>query len=139
MKLDLSALEKAVSQLERSLGYLNSQAARRDHGLREQFRAATIQAFEFTYELWVKMIRRQLAQIVSNAGELKSMNFKDLLRSALEAGLIKDFDAFVIYREKRNLTAHTYDSNEAEKILKGMDQFLADVKLSLSVLKKKNS
>ncbi len=52
MKLDYSALEDAVAQLQRSFDYLHGDLARTDSGLREQFRAATIQAFEFTYTSW---------------------------------------------------------------------------------------
>ena len=139
MKLNLSALEKSVSQLERSLNYLGSELARKDPALREQFRAATIQAFEYTYELTIKMIRRQLAQIVSNPEELKTMNYKDFLRTAGEAGLIKNFEAYVLYREMRNLTAHTYDANEAEKIVAETGKFLSDAKTVLLELKKRNS
>ena len=139
MKLNLSALEKSVSQLERSLNYLGSELARKDPALREQFSAATIQAFEYTYELTIKMIRRQLAQIVSNPEELKTMNYKDFLRTAGEAGLIKNFEAYVFYREMRNLTAHTYDANEAEKIVAETGKFLSDAKTVLSELKKRNS
>ena len=49
MTPDHTALEKSLGQLEKSLGYLNSEAARGDTGLREQFRTATIKAFENTY------------------------------------------------------------------------------------------
>jgi len=44
MKLDISSFEKALSQLEKSLEYLHSDLAKSDAGLRQQFRAATIQA-----------------------------------------------------------------------------------------------
>ena len=64
MKLDYSSLVSAVSQLQKSFDYLHSDLARKDAELREQFRAATVQAFEFTYELAIKMIRRQLSLIV---------------------------------------------------------------------------
>ena len=58
MKLDYTSLESAVAQLRKSFDYLHSDLARKDTDLREQFRAATIQAFEFSYELAVRMIRR---------------------------------------------------------------------------------
>ena len=46
MILDLTALQDSIAALERSLGYLQSDLAH-DPGVREQFRAAAIQAFEF--------------------------------------------------------------------------------------------
>src|SRR5882757_2845720 len=59
MKLDLSALQDAITALDKSLGYLYSDLAK-DPDLREQFRAACILAFEFTYEVVYKMLKRQL-------------------------------------------------------------------------------
>ena len=70
MKLDYSSLEDAVAQLQRSFDYLHGDLASTDSDLREQFRAATIQAFEFTYELAVKMIQRQLTQIAAKSRRL---------------------------------------------------------------------
>ena len=90
MKLDYSSLASAVSQLQKSLDYLHSDLARKDADLREQFRAATIQAFEFSYELAVKMIRRQLALIVANPDELREIDFADLMRDAADAGIVRD-------------------------------------------------
>ena len=80
MKLNYSSLESAVAQLQRSFDFLHGDLARTDSDLREQFRAATIQAFEFTYELAVKMIQRQLAQIAANPDALREMDFADRMR-----------------------------------------------------------
>ena len=138
MYLDLSHLEKAVSQLATSLGYLNSDLARNDRGLRVQFRAAAIQAFEFTYELAVKMLRRQLEQIVANPAELRAMAFMDLVRTGAEAGLVEDVGRYRLYREKRNITSHAYDEERAEEVLAVLEPFLADVRYLLAELKKRN-
>ncbi|GEM_PF-5816617 len=58
--LDSSSLERAAAQLEKSYGFLNSKEAARDPDLRDLFQSAAIQAFECTYDLAVKMIRRRL-------------------------------------------------------------------------------
>ena len=49
MVLDLSSLRDALAALSVSLRYLDSDLAA-DPGFRDQFRAAAIQAFEFTYK-----------------------------------------------------------------------------------------
>jgi len=139
MKLDYSSLEKAMAQLEKSLAYLDSEMSRDDPDLRMQFRAASIQAFEYTYELAVKMIRRQLEQIVSNPAELREMAFMDLIRSASEAGLVKDVRAYKVFREKRNITSHTYDDAKAEYVLSGIDVFLDNTRFLLKELKRRNA
>jgi nucleotidyltransferase substrate binding protein (TIGR01987 family) len=138
MFLDLTHLEKAAFQLERSLAYLNSELARNDSGLREQFRAAAIQAFEFTYELAVKMIRRQLEQIVANPSELREMAFMDLIRSGAEAGLVEDVARYRLYREKRNITSHTYNEERSEEVLSVLDSFLTDTRFLLKELGRRN-
>lgn len=138
MKLNYSALEKAVAQLQTSFDYLHGDLARRDSGLREQFRAATIQAFEFSYELAIKMIRRQLGQIVANPAELREMHFADLMRDAADAGIVRDAPSYMRYRELRNRTSHTYDANRAEETVAAMDEFLRDLRLLLRALEERN-
>jgi len=100
---------------------------------------AVIQAFEYTYELAYKKIRRQLEQIVANPSELKEINFMDLMRSAKEAGLISEVPNFRVYREKRNITSHTYDEDKAVEIVSVVDSFLQDMHFLLNELKKRNS
>ena len=138
MKLDYSSLANAVAQLQRSFDYLHSDLARKDAGLREQFRAATIQAFEFSYELAVRMIRRQLAQIVANPDELREIDFADLMRDAADAGIVRDAPSYMRYREMRNRTSHTYNAERAEETVAAMDEFLSDMRLLLKELGERN-
>ena len=138
MKLDYSAFEKTIEQLEKSLRFLHSDMAKKNKDLYEQFRAAAIQAFEYTYELALKMLRRQLDQILANPAELREMAFMDFVRTAHEAGLVREVPVFKIYREKRNITAHTYDAEKAEGILSILDSFLKDARYILGELKKRN-
>ena len=138
MKLDYSSLESAVAQLQGSFGYLHSDLAREDAGLRAQFRAATIQAFEFTYELAVKTIRRQLAQVVANPDVLRMIDFADLMRDAADAGLVRDAPSWMRYREMRNRTSHTYDADRAEETVAAMDEFLSDMRHLLDALGERN-
>jgi len=136
--LNVSPLEKALHQLEQSLGYLHSDLAARDEGLRAQFRSASIQAFEFTYELGVKMLRRQLEQIVINPAELKEMAFMELIRTGAEAGLVREVSRFRVYREKRNATSHTYDEERAEEVVAILADFFLDMEFLLHELKRRN-
>ena len=138
MKLDYSALEDAVAQLQRSFDYLHGDLARTDSGLREQFRAATIQVFEFTYELAVKMIQRQLAQIAANPNALREMDFADRMRDAADAGIVREALPFIRYRELRNKTSHTYDADRAEETVLVTDEFLRDMRFLLRELQKRN-
>jgi len=137
MKLDLSALRAALSALEKSVGYLKSELSK-DSDLREQFRGAAIQAFEFTYEVAYKMIKRQLEQIAAAPAELDQMTFMQVVRSAAEAGLVADVARFKNYRDKRNITSHTYNKQRAEEIVGVLADFVSDVRYLLSELERRN-
>jgi nucleotidyltransferase substrate binding protein (TIGR01987 family) len=138
MILDYSPFEKAVAQLEKSLSYYNSAMAEEHYDLKVQFRAAVIQAFEFTYELAFKMVKRQLAQILPNPSELNEMAFMDLMRTAWEAGLIREAPPYKIYREMRNITSHTYDEDKAFAIMAIIDGFVQDMRFVLKELIRRN-
>ncbi len=138
MTLNFQSLQRAVAQLEKSYGYLHSDMARDNAELRDEFRSATIQKFEYTYELAVKMIRRQLAEIVSDPMRLRSIAFNDLMREAEDAGVIADARAFVRYRTMRNETSHTYEEKTAEKVAASAGDFLSDMRFLLKQLERLN-
>lgn len=137
MELDLTALHDALRALDKSLGYLNSDMAK-DADLREQFRAASIQAFEFTYEVAYKMLKRQLERMAADPTEVDRMTFMQVIRTGAEAGLIADIARFRDYREKRNATSHTYNASKAEDIVAVLPRFSEDVRTLLSELEQRN-
>jgi len=139
VRLDLSSFEKAVAQLETSLKYLGSDLAQNDEALKAQFRGASILAFEYTYELCAKMVKRQLEEILPNPADVDGMAFMDMMRSAAEAGLVRDAVKFKLYREKRNITSHTYDVEKAEEVIGVLDEFLRNVRFILAELKRRNA
>jgi nucleotidyltransferase substrate binding protein (TIGR01987 family) len=137
MILDLSALRDALAALEKSLSYLHSDLAK-DEGLRDQFRAACIQAFEFTYEVSYKMLKRQLEQMAGVTAEIDHMTFMQLIRTGAEAGLIADIGRFKNYRDKRNLTSHTYNKQRAAEIAQTLPDFVRDARYLLTELEARN-
>ena len=138
MKIDYSPLKNAFGQLGKSYRYLHSDLADSDEDLREQFRSASIQAFEFTYTLAINMIRRQLAQIVANPGDLQQISFNDLMRDAADAGIIRDAQAYMRYRDIRNITSHAYNAEQAEKVVKILDEFRSEISFLLERLRERN-
>ena len=135
MKLDLSSLEKAIARLEKSLGFLHSELAE-DADLREQFRSATIQAFEFTYELAYNLIKKQLKNTVANPSEINIMVYENFVRQAADAGIIRDVVAYINYRQARNNTSHRYNDEEAEQTAMIAKEFLTDVRILVEDLGK---
>ena len=137
MTLDVSSLRIALTALEKSLNFLASDMAK-DPDLHEQFRAAAIQAFEFTHELAFKMLKRQLEQMSADPAAIDTMGYMDVIRTGAEAGLVQDIARYRDYREKRNITSHTYDQAKAEQIVSILKDFRDDVRHLLAELERRN-
>ncbi len=128
MHLDISSLEKALASLGRALA--RSIPAPDD----EELRDACIQRFEFTFELAWKMIKRRLEQDLPSAGDVDALSYRGLIRVAAERGLVKPPEAWFTYREKRNLTSHTYDQAIARDVYRHIQPFQRDCILLIGAL-----
>ncbi|MBI5529847.1 MAG: nucleotidyltransferase substrate binding protein [Deltaproteobacteria bacterium] len=138
MKLDLSSLVSALSQLDESLGYSRSETARSDPKLFRQFRNSVVQCYEFTYELCWKMLKRRLELDAPSAGSVDGLSFRDLFRLGAEHGLVEDPIRWFEYREHRNETSHVYDEAKAERVYETAAAFLDDAQRLLHELERRN-
>ena len=120
--LDLTPLERALAALDRGLA--RWQAAPTDPELRD----ACIQRFEFTFELSWKMLKRRLQLDLPNAQAVDSMTWRALIRAGAEQGLIQDVDVWMIYRDKRNITSHTYNEAKAIEVAAVIPDFAGDAR-----------
>lgn len=139
MSLDLGPLEDAVSQLEESMAIYNREAARDDAALQRQLRSATIQAFEFTYEVTFKMLKRHLVEAAASPATIEDMTFNEIIREAFGKSLVcSDVTVWRKYRKNRGTTSHTYNEDKAREIFEGAADFLQDVQYTLARLKEMN-
>lgn len=120
MMLDFSSFEKALTSLQRVL--VRSAGTPGDDDLRD----ACIQRFEYTYELSFKMLKRQLEQELPASAELDHLPFKEIIRIGAERGLIMAPERWFDYRDKRNITSHTYNEQKAREVYSVLDDFAAD-------------
>ena len=129
MALDLSPLQNAVSRLEEVLArYLLDTT---DTVIRD----AVIQRFEFTYDLAPKMLRRVLASRSDTPEDIDRMSFPALMRTAFEQGFVdKHWTVWLDYREKRNITSHTYNEDKARDVAEAIPGFLGAVQTLLAAL-----
>ena len=132
MKLDFSALEKAVASLER--GIVRASSAPAD----EELRDAVIQRFEYTYELCWKMLKRQIEAEAASPAAVDGYSFRDLLREGAERGMVENIEDWFGYRESRNITSHTYDEAKAAEVYQAALRFLSDAKRLLAELARRN-
>ncbi|MFW5723463.1 MAG: HI0074 family nucleotidyltransferase substrate-binding subunit [Halochromatium sp.] len=92
---------KGVHQLERAVAQPYD----------EFTRDATIQRFEFCYELAWKMLKLRLEQ-----EGISALTPRQALQEALQAGLTDDGNVWSEIQRYRNLTSHTYDERLAEDV-----------------------
>lgn len=137
MTLDLSPLIKAICQLEKSLAFAAGKDASNNAELFIQFRAASIQAFEYSYELCIKMLKRQIELTAPSAQNIDHLSFRDLVRTGAEKGLVAEPEKWFQFRELRNITAHTYDEVKADRVYKFLPDFLNSAKALLKKLLEK--
>lgn len=130
--LDLSSLEKSIAQLEDALKYCASDIAKKDEQLAYHLRAGAIQAFEFTYELSYKMLKRYIEVSEQNPNIIEEMTFNDIIRKGYEINLLKaDINAWRSFRKDRGTTSHTYDEDKAKDVFDSIPAFLEEAKFLL--------
>lgn len=122
-EIDLKPLLKALQKFENF----------RHIAKTEIEKAGAIQAFEYSYELTWKIMKKVLASkgIIVNAP-------KDVFREAALADLIDDPEIWFDFIKKRNMTVHTYQENEAENVIKIFPLFSQETQKFLNKLGIKN-
>ena|ERR1700733_1531938 len=129
-----TALANALSELQRNLDLTVSDIAAAHPELIGTFRTAAIKSFEYAYEMSVRLIRRNLERMAASPGEIDEMDFRTLMRTAAEKGLVDDPLPWFQFREKRNITSHTYDEAQALDVLAAMPQFVIKARYVLGRL-----
>ena len=123
-KLILTPFEDALASLEEVLEMPKNDIVR----------DATIQRFEYTYELAWKMMKRHLEW--SGTINTDPPTKRDLFREAANVGLIKDAETWFEYNIARGKTSHTYDESTAEEVYEAAIKFAPDSRSLLVELKK---
>lgn len=140
-QLDLNALNQAVTSFQQALQ--DSQDPAFTNSLTPSQRrlviAGVIQNFEFSYELCYKMLKRQLEQDAAVPADIDQLSFKDLVRTAFEAGLLAEPELWFEFRRQRNITSHTYDQLKAQSVYQTAMVFLPQAQAVLAKLEQRNA
>ena len=138
MALDLSSLEKAIGQLDKAHALTLSDLAKSDAEVAQAFRMAAIQAFEFTYELCFRMLKRFLKMSEPNPERIDDATFQSLIRLGCERGLLRsDLPRWMEYRRKRGITSHTYDEQKALEVFSVVPDFIREARHLFDKLKER--
>lgn len=128
-KLIVTSLENSIASLQKAQNKLNENPAD------EFVRDSVIQRFEYTYALAVKYIQKYLEITLPNSDEIDKLTFNELIRTANEKGiLLNDLTKWSIYRQRRNITSHTYNLEKAQLVLEIIEPFINEVRYLLGKL-----
>jgi nucleotidyltransferase substrate binding protein (TIGR01987 family) len=85
---------------------------------------ATIQRFEFTYELMWKTLKIFLEDIHG----IRAISPRLVFKEAYALSIIEQEDIFLEMIQSRNLLSHTYNEEQAEQIYKKSPLYLSAIK-----------
>lgn len=88
----------------------------------EQEKAGAIQAFEYCFELAWKIMKKLLEE----RGKIANSP-KEAFRMAALEGFIRDPEIWFNFLKMRNLTVHTYEEDEADKVVEILPLFSQEI------------
>lgn len=113
-------LEKASNRLAETLALRPTQV----------HQDATIQRFEFTFELAWKAIQSFAFQ-----KGIQVVSPKDTIRIAAQLGLIEDVEMWFDFLDARNMSSHIYNEKMAKLVYQQAKKFLPEVEKLIEKLK----
>lgn len=131
--INLTAFEKAIKSLDEVIKVYSED--------KENLivRDSLIQRFEYTYSIALKMIKRYFKNSAFVLDNIEDMTFNETIRQANKMGLLcSDLEKWTIYRQKRNMTSHTYDNKIADDVVSIVEDFYKEVEFLYARLKEKN-
>ena len=139
MKLDLTPMEDAIAQIGEALDIYDSDLAIAHPHLKRHLRAAVIQAFEFTYEVSFKMLKRYLELASANPAKIDKLVFKDVIREAYRQDLLRaEIREWEEFRKNRGTTSHAYNEKKAQQVFENAPNFLQEARYLLNRLNERN-
>lgn len=118
-EIKLSVLKQAFSRLKEAAGL----------SLNQINRDASIQRFEFTFEITWKILK----DVAFQKG-IEVVSPKDSLRTAAELKLIENLDSWFDFLDARNLSSHTYNETTANLVYEQIKKFIPEEEALISKL-----
>ena len=101
------------------------------------YRSACIKEFEIILEQAGSLLKKRLREFFSSKKSADQLTFKDVFRHSAKHGLIslESSESWLIFRDKRNNTAHQYGERFAEEILEIIPEFIIEARKIEKLLK----
>lgn len=130
-ELDLSVLKNSLVTLKECYNDLNLQ---QDEKIKTYIKDSCIQRFEYTYESSKKIMNKFLKKEYDKTESELSIN--NIFREMYGLNLINNFENWIDYRQKRNLTSHEYNIELTYPIIDIIPRFIDDVEILVNNLEK---
>lgn len=121
-EISISPFKKALSALDKAI----------EQPKNEFTRDASIQRFEYSFELCWKLLKRYFFLKTG----IEEFQIKNIFREAAKQDLIENVDNWFIYHTARNLPSHTYNERTAEETYQAAKKFAIDARLLLENLER---
>lgn len=115
---------QALATLNLNISLVSSPEAKANADIAQALVAGAIQAFEYCYELAIKLVRRRLKAMSETPQSVEDLDFRNLMRLAAEKGLLDDPLQWDQFRTLRNITSHTYHAAKAREVFADLPIFL---------------
>jgi hypothetical protein len=139
-EIDVSYLKRCTATLSKALELLYaSDAGSIDY---DRYRSACVKEFEIIIEQSGKLLRKALKPYFSSSHAVDKLTFKDVFRHAVLRGIItdKECERWLQYPDSRNVTAHDYGVDFAEKTLATLPRLSGDAeRLAAAIDQLKNN
>lgn len=130
---NIIALENAEKRLQEMLARYNKE--HEDEAVRD----SVIQRFEFTYSIALKTLRKYFIERAFVLEEVNQMSFNEMIRTASQLNLlVSNLEKWIVYREMRNMTSHTYDEEIALQVVSIIPDFSKEIAYLITRLKESN-
>ena len=118
--IDISTFETAIKTYDEIIERYDKES--HDDAIRD----ALIQRFEYTYSLAIKILMRYIKQNLAQIDD--ELTFNETIREANKLGLLKsNLEKWTIFRQKRNLSSHTYNEAVALEVVGITKEFQDEV------------
>lgn len=131
-ELDLTVLKNSFETLTHCY---KDFLAENNENIKIYIKDSCIKRFEYTYESAKKIMNKYLKKEFDK--EEKDLTINNIFREMYALGLIENFENWVNYREKRNITSHEYNLEKTYIIMDIIPNFIKDTEFLITELEKK--
>ena len=128
-ELNLDILKNSLRTLKECY---DDYSAEPNKKIKDYIKDSCIKKFEYTYETSKKIMNKFLKKEYDKSE--KDLTINNIFREMYGLDLIKNFENWADYREKRNFTSHEYNEKYTDSIIAVIPDFISDVEYLINRL-----